>query len=106
MNSNNLIEMNINSMMKGGVLSMKELSKKFLCFGVDGVNVFQGSKTKVTKQNKDLWASFSMGVHCVAHCINLVIQCLGDLALITKIEAFMLNVYAYFCQSLNMHLKF
>jgi hypothetical protein len=54
MNSNNLIEMNINSMMKGGVLSMKELSKKFLCFGVDGVNVFQGSKTKVTKQNKDL----------------------------------------------------
>jgi hypothetical protein len=54
MNSNNLIEMNINSMMKGGVLSMEELSKKFLCFGVDGVNVFQGGKTKVTKQNKDL----------------------------------------------------
>ncbi len=54
MSSHNLIEMNINFMMKGGRLSMEELSKKFLCFGVDGVNVFQGGKTKKTKQNKDL----------------------------------------------------
>jgi hypothetical protein len=54
MNSNNFIEMNINFMMKGGMLNMDELSKKFLCFGVDGMNVFQGGKTKVTKQNKEL----------------------------------------------------
>ncbi len=96
-------------MMKGGMLNMDELSKKFLCFGVDGMNVFQGGKTKVTKQNKELWAQFSKGVHCVhcvVHCINLVIQRLGDLTPIIKIDTFMLNVYGYFCHSSNMHLKF
>jgi uncharacterized protein related to proFAR isomerase len=40
LNSNNLIEVIMNPMMKGGGLSKEELSKKLLCFGVDGVNVF------------------------------------------------------------------
>jgi hypothetical protein len=38
--SKNLIEMIMNSMMKGGGLSKKDLSKKLLCFGADGMNVF------------------------------------------------------------------
>jgi hypothetical protein len=46
------IEVIMNSMMKGGGLSKEKLFKKLLCFGVDGVNVFQGSKTRVTKQIK------------------------------------------------------
>jgi hypothetical protein len=50
-----------------------EISKKLLCFGVDGVTVFQGSKIGVTKQIKGSHAPFFMGVHCVAHCINLVV---------------------------------
>jgi hypothetical protein len=43
----------MNFMVKGGELNREELFKKLLCFGVDGVNVFQGSKTRVTKQIKD-----------------------------------------------------
>jgi hypothetical protein len=39
--------------MKGGGLSRKELSKKFLCFRANGVNVFQGGKNGVTKEIKD-----------------------------------------------------
>jgi hypothetical protein len=46
----------MNSMMESGELSKEELSKKLLCFGVNGVNVFQGSKTKVTKQIKDFFS--------------------------------------------------
>jgi hypothetical protein len=38
--SNNLIEVIMNFMMKGGGLNKEELSKKLLCFGVDQVNVF------------------------------------------------------------------
>jgi hypothetical protein len=38
--SYNLTQVIMNFMMKGGGLSMEELSKKHLCFGVDGVNVF------------------------------------------------------------------
>lgn len=64
----------MNSMMEGGELSKEKLSKKLLCFGVNRVNVFQGFKTKMTKQIKDFLAPFLMGVHCVIHCTNLVIQ--------------------------------
>jgi hypothetical protein len=38
--SNNLNEVIMNYMMKGGGLSWEKLSKKRLCFGVDGMNVF------------------------------------------------------------------
>jgi hypothetical protein len=34
----------MNSMMNGGGLSKEELSKKFLCFEVDGMNVFREAK--------------------------------------------------------------
>jgi hypothetical protein len=30
----------MNFMMKGGGLNNEELSKKFLCFGADGMNMF------------------------------------------------------------------
>jgi hypothetical protein len=38
--SNNLTEVIMNSMMKGGGLSREELSKKLLCFGANGMNMF------------------------------------------------------------------
>jgi hypothetical protein len=82
------IEVIMNSMMKGGGLSKEKLFKKLLCFGVDGVNVFQGNRTRVTKQIKDSQVPFSMGFHCVAHCTNLRVQSLGDLTFIDKIESF------------------
>jgi len=92
--------------MKGEGLSKEELSTKLLCFGVDGVDVFQEGKIGMTKQIKHSWASFSMGVRCVAHCTNLVVQSLGDVTLIAKIEGFMLNMYGYFNHSLKRHLQF
>jgi hypothetical protein len=47
-----------------------------------------------------------MGVHCVAHYINLVVQFLKYLTFITKIEGFMLNMYGYFSHSSKRHLEF
>jgi len=55
--SNNFIELIINAMMKGGGLTKEDLSK-FLCFGVNKMNVFQHGKTNVTKQIKILWHLF------------------------------------------------
>jgi hypothetical protein len=63
--------------MKGGGLSKEDMSKKFLCFGANGVNVFEGGKNGVTKQIKDSWVPFSTDVHCVAHCTNVAMQSLG-----------------------------
>jgi hypothetical protein len=34
----------MNVLLKHGVLTREYFSKKLLCFGVDGVNVFQGEK--------------------------------------------------------------
>jgi len=62
--------------MKGGGLSKEELSKK-LCFGTNGVKVFQGGKNGMTKRIKDSWAPFSMDVHCVTHRTNVAMQSLG-----------------------------
>jgi hypothetical protein len=66
---------------------------------------FKG-KIRMTKQIKDLWAQFSMGVHCVDHKINLSVQSLSDFIFIARMESFMLNMYGYFNHSLKQHLKF
>jgi len=47
------MEVIMSALLKGGGLTGEELVEKLLCFGVDGVHVFQGGKTKVTKQIKD-----------------------------------------------------
>jgi hypothetical protein len=104
--SNNLNEVIMNFIMKGERLSKEEMSKKLLCFGANGMNMFKGGKTGMTKQIKDSWAPFSMGVHCVAHRTNLAVQSLGDLTFIAKIEGFMLNMYDYFNHSPKRHMGF
>jgi hypothetical protein len=50
------------------------ISKKLMTFGVDGVSIFQGVRSRVTKQISDGWAPHFMGVHCMVHRTNLVVQ--------------------------------
>jgi hypothetical protein len=42
LSSKNLIKNIMNVLLKVGWLNKEDLSKKLLCFGIDGVNVFQG----------------------------------------------------------------
>ncbi len=56
----------MNVLLKGEGMTKEDLSKKNLSFGANGVNFFQ-RETGVTKQIKDSWASFFMGVHCVVY---------------------------------------
>jgi hypothetical protein len=59
------------------------MTNKFTCFniffgpfcvGANGVvNEFEKGKTNVTKQIKDTWVPFSMGIHFVINKTNLVI---------------------------------
>ncbi len=60
----------------------------------------------MTKEIKDLWAQFSMDVHCVDHRINMSVQSLIHLIFIARMKSFMLNMYGYFNHSLKQHLKF
>jgi len=52
--------------MKGGGLSKEELSKKFLCFGTNGMNVFEGGKNGVTSKLKQILGPFFHG--CALCC--------------------------------------
>ncbi len=53
--------------MIGGGLPQDQIAKKFICFGVDGANVFQGTKINVTRQIRDNCAPHWIGVHCMPH---------------------------------------
>jgi hypothetical protein len=103
--SNNLIEVIMVALLKGGGLTKEDVAKK-LCFGVDVASIIQGGKTRVIKQIIETWVPLSMGVHCVAHRTKLVVQYLSNLTFIACIEAFMVNMCNYFNHSPKQHLEF
>ncbi len=61
------------ALMKCGGLTREDVAKRLLCFGANGASIFSQGEISVTRQIKDVWAPFSMGVPCVAHKSNLVI---------------------------------
>jgi len=70
----NLIQVLMQALMHEGRFTKDLISKMFMTFDVDEVFVFQGTKSGVTKQIVDGWAPHSMGVHCMAHRTNFVVQ--------------------------------
>jgi len=66
----------MDALMISGGMPRKQIAQKLICFGANGVNVFQSTKIGVTKQMKENYALHSIGVHCMAHCTNLVVQTL------------------------------
>jgi hypothetical protein len=77
-----------------------------LCFGVDGMNAFQGKRIGVTVQIKAKHAPFVTGVHCHAHKLNLVVKTLSHLAIFHAIEELMRISYAYFAHSPKIYTEY
>jgi hypothetical protein len=48
-------------------LKEEKLASKVVCFDVDGVNTFQGLKSKVTIQIQYQYSSFITSVHYIVH---------------------------------------
>jgi hypothetical protein len=69
------------------------ISKKLMTFGIDVVYIFQGVKSRVTKQIFNGWALHSMGMHCMVHRTKLVIQILFHLLMVNKIEGLLSTLY-------------
>ncbi len=92
-------------MIVGGV-PRDQIAQKLICFGANGVDVFQGIKSGVTKQIKENYAPHSIGVHCMAHCTNLVMQSLSRLPLVIRLENMLQTLHSYFAHSLKRHLEF
>ncbi len=70
---NNLTKVIVGSLLTYNGLLEFDLAFKLVCFGVDGVTTFQGSKIGVTVELKENHAPSMLGVHCAAHQINLVV---------------------------------
>ena len=87
-------------------LPQTEIAKRLICFGADGVSVFQGSRNNVTAQMKEHVAPFMFGIHCMAHRTNLAVQALSNLPVVAKIEALCQAMFSYFSHSPKRHLQF
>jgi hypothetical protein len=84
------------ALLEEGGLSREEIGKKLICFGADGVNVFQGHHNGCITQMRDFYAPFSLGVHCMAHRMNLVIGTLSLYPLVSNIEGLLASLHTYF----------
>jgi hypothetical protein len=82
------------------------IGKRLMTFGVDGVSIFQSTRLGDTKQIVDCWAPHSMGVHCMVHRTNLMVQTLSHLQMGNKIEGLLQTLYNYFSKSLKRNLEY
>lgn len=99
--NDNLTKMIMEVFTIGGGMPRDQVSTKLINFGVEGVNVFQGTKFGVTKQTHDDHVFNSIGVHCMAHHTNLTMQTLSSLLLGKHIESLLQTLHAYFAHSLT-----
>jgi hypothetical protein len=59
-----------------GNVYTESMASRLLCFGTNGVTVFQGARIGISKQLRTSYASFSIGVHFFAYRINLATKTL------------------------------
>jgi hypothetical protein len=94
------------ALMIGGCLLKDQNAQILICFKADGVNVFHGTNNGVTKQIKDNYTPHFIGVHCMAHHTNLVVQTLSKLPLVISFKNLLHTLHFYFAHSIKSHLEF
>jgi hypothetical protein len=87
----NLASLIVQSLINYGGYNEKNITNKLVCFGTNGVTIFQGLKFNVTIQLMLTHAPFVTNVHYTTHITNLVVQTLSGLGLVKK-----LNQVAFF----------
>jgi hypothetical protein len=103
--SANLTKFIMHNLVEFGSMTKTNLANKSVCFGTNGVIVFQGLKNGVTTKMMQNHVPFMSGVHCMAHCTNLVVQTLSNLSLVGKIENLSASMHNYFAHNPNRHFE-
>jgi hypothetical protein len=101
----NLTQILMQTLMHERGLMKNLIGKRLMNFSADGVFVFQGTRSGVIVQIVNGWAPHFMGVHCVAHRTNLVVQTLSHLQMVSRIESLLQTLYNYFSKSFKRHLE-
>lgn len=89
-----------------GDLDALAIATKLVCFGADGVSAFQGCRTGVTVQFKAKHAPHVIGVHCMAHRVNLAMKTLSRLDLFHAVEDLCKLCHNYFAHSPKRQAEF
>jgi len=84
----------MNFLMTQGGSQEEDLTSRLVCLGANGVSTFQGFISKVTIQIQWQYVPFTpnsiiIGVHCKVHQINLTIQTLSHLPLVSCVATFL-----------------
>jgi hypothetical protein len=103
--SNNLTSVIIRSLAIFDGTSEIDIANKVVCFGADGVTIFQSLKTSVIVQWVSKHCPFVVGIHCMGHWCNLIIQTSSSLTFVEKIEGKLSFMYTYYIQSPKRNLE-
>jgi hypothetical protein len=72
-------------------LTKNLIGKKLMTFNVNGVFVFQSTRSNVIQQISNGWAPHSMGAYCMAHITK--VQILSHLHMVRRIEGLLQALY-------------
>jgi hypothetical protein len=95
----------VNDVVRDGGLAVQDIRERLVCFGSDGASVLQGKRNGVTVQIQGMHAPYCQGMHCVAHRIDLVVEVLSELSMISSIEKLLKKLHSYFSKSPKRHLE-
>ena len=77
-----------------------------ITFGADLVSTFKAAKSNILVQLITKHKPFVVGVHCVAHCTNLVVQTLTNFEVMKHVEDALATPCPYFSSSAKPTLEF
>jgi hypothetical protein len=67
-------------------LTNEHIIECLMCLAVDGVPTFQGVKSRIIVLLMTQHATYLIGIHCMAHRINLAMQSLSSMPMVSKLE--------------------
>ncbi len=88
--SNNLTNVSIRSLIVFGGMLEVDLVNKVLCFGANGITIFQSLKISVNVQLTNKHCPFLIGIHYMAYKCNLVVQTLSSQPLLQRLKLYLL----------------
>jgi hypothetical protein len=77
-----------------------------MCLGANGASTFQGIRFGVTTLMETKQTPYLIGIHCMAHRMNLPVQSLSTMPMVSKLENLLQALYGYFSTSPKHHFEF
>jgi len=94
------------ALMTFGGLTNEQNVEHLVCLRTNGISTFQGVRSRVITSLKTQHALYFIGIHCMVHRTNLIMQSLSSMPMVSKLEDLFQSLYGYFFNSPKQHLEF